>query len=160
MATVSASLTKFGKGNIIDPVAAKRGIKSALDRVEKQIKADYKETVKAWKRKPDPTAENESEASRVVGMDDSEKVYGYVDRGTRPHIIRPRRASYLAFQSGYRAKTSPGVIGSRQGGAFGGRRFAKVVNHPGNKARRFTEAIARKREGDLQREVDKELSII
>lgn len=43
----------------------------------------------------------------------------YVHEGTRPHIIRPRRAQALRFQIGGRTV------------------FAKMVRHPGTKARPF-----------------------
>lgn len=43
----------------------------------------------------------------------------YVHDGTRPHVIRPRRRQALRFRVG------------------GMTVFAKVVNHPGNRARPF-----------------------
>lgn len=44
---------------------------------------------------------------------------GYVEYGTRPHVIKPRRASALRFVAGGRTV------------------FAKKVNHPGTKPRKF-----------------------
>jgi len=56
---------------------------------------------------------------------------GFVNDGTRPHIIRPRRAKALRFRVGGR------IV------------YARVVNHPGTKARPFLdralEEIARPR---------------
>jgi len=56
---------------------------------------------------------------------------GFVNDGTRPHTIRPRRAKALRFRVGGR------IV------------YARVVNHPGTKARPFLdralEEIARPR---------------
>ena len=72
------------------------------------------------------------------------EIYGYVDQGTKPHIIRPKRAQKLFFKSGYSAKTTPRVIGSNNGGANGPDVFANVVRHPGTKAREFAETLKEK----------------
>lgn len=50
---------------------------------------------------------------------------GYVHDGTRPHTIRPKRAQALRF-----------VIGGRVV-------FAKVVHHPGTRARPFLDRAVR-----------------
>lgn len=49
----------------------------------------------------------------------------YVNNGTRPHVIRPRNAQALRFRIGGR------VV------------YAKVVNHPGTKARPFLDRAVR-----------------
>lgn len=85
-----------------------------------------------------------------VGTD--EPIYGYVTRGTRPHLITPVRAKVLVFGSGkYNPVTRPGVLGSRRVGVglqgTGGVAkpvFAKRVRHPGTKARGFEELVAKK----------------
>lgn len=56
----------------------------------------------------------------------------YQEYGTRPHIIRPRRARALRF-----------VVGGRVV-------FAQVVHHPGNRARpRFFPTLRRRYQGAL-----------
>lgn len=52
----------------------------------------------------------------------AEKYWVYVDKGTRPHEIRPVRARALAFT----------VQGSKV--------FAKVVHHPGTRGKEFVSA--------------------
>ncbi len=47
---------------------------------------------------------------------------GFVERGTRPHLIRPRNKSVLAARTG----------GTRSGGTY--QFFGKLVRHPGTKA--------------------------
>lgn len=71
----------------------------------------------------------------LVGTDD--EIYGYVDKGTRPHDIYPRNARVLAFPSGYAAKTRPGVPSSNSGGPSGSTVFAAFVHHPGTEPRNF-----------------------
>lgn len=50
---------------------------------------------------------------------------GFVNDGTAPHIIRPRRAQVLRFNVGGRTV------------------YAKVVNHPGTRARPFLDRALR-----------------
>jgi hypothetical protein len=66
--------------------------------------------------------------------------------GTRPHIIRPRRAKVLRFKWGgpgsYRAKTIKGGRFRGPGKVQGGKTvYRKKVMHPGFEARHFTERI-------------------
>lgn len=97
--------------------------------------------------------------SGAVGTDN--QIYEYVTRGTKPHLIRPVRAKSLVFGEGtYRAVTTPGVLGSRRVGtglvgAGGVARpiFTKLVHHPGTKARGFEEAVAKRLQKVLERNV-------
>ena len=82
-------------------------------------------------------------------------ILGYVDDGTRPHIIRPVRASRLRFKSGYNAKTKPHKIGSQAGGAFGDTVYAMQVRHPGSKAREFSPTIQKRRRKPFTRRMVK-----
>lgn len=49
----------------------------------------------------------------------------FVNDGTRPHVIRPRRAQVLRFQAGGRTV------------------YARVVNHPGTRAQPFLDRALR-----------------
>lgn len=57
---------------------------------------------------------------------------GYVERGTRPHIIRPRSKSVLSWTEGKRLSGR-----NRTGAGAGNRIFAKYVHHPGTKPQPF-----------------------
>lgn len=112
------------------------------------IKGEYLKTTATWRHKPrfevltDTTAGN---LAVLVGTDDD--IYKYVDEGTRPHRIVPKSSNpygRLFFQSGYVAKTTPGVVGSMAGGKFGNVVAATAVNHPGTKKRGFTPLIKNK----------------
>jgi hypothetical protein len=54
----------------------------------------------------------------------------YLEFGTRPHVIRPRRASALSWTANKR-------LSGRSRTAGGRRFFAKVVHHPGTKPQPF-----------------------
>jgi hypothetical protein len=67
------------------------------------------------------------------------KIFGYVDMGTKPHIISPKiPGGYLKFRVGYSARTTPVAkynVGS--GKSFGAWVQKRSVNHPGTKPRKF-----------------------
>lgn len=77
-----------------------------------------------------------------VGTDD--KIFGFVDKGTKAHKIRPKGPYPLRFKSGYRAKTVPNILSSRKGGSFGDEVRAASVNHPGGAPRNITKTMTKK----------------
>ncbi len=132
---------------------------NALRAEGRDVKKEYEKTTKTWKKKPEfevligLTRGPGGGASVLVGTDN--EIYGYVDEGTRPHIIRPVRASRLRFKSGYKAKTQPRKIGSQAGGAFGDTVYAMQVRHPGNKPREFSPTIQKRRRKPFTRRMVK-----
>ena len=56
----------------------------------------------------------------------------FLEFGTKPHVIRPRRASVLSWTQGKRLSGR-----NRTGRGAGARVFARVVHHPGTKAQPF-----------------------
>jgi hypothetical protein len=103
------------------------------------------EVVRRWSDKP--SFVGKSSLSRttlrafveVKGTPDARKHFLWTDEGTKPHIIRPRNASALAFSVGYNAVTRPVAqfnVGTGQ--STGPRVFAQEVNHPGTEAREFS----------------------
>jgi len=130
-------------------------IEAQLQLEGKYIESEFEKTTATWTNRPafetltDTTGGN---LAVLVGTDDP--IYRYVDEGTRPHRIVPKssnRSGRLFFQSGYVAKTSPGVIGSRAGGKFGNVVVARAVNHPGTKARGFSKQIEAKTRNRFKR---------
>jgi hypothetical protein len=118
---------------------------NVLRSISKDVRKDFEATVKTWEHKPrfeEAISLKGAGPQFLVGTDD--EIYKFVDKGTKPHIIRPKKARALHFMGGYRAKTKPNVIGSSSGGASGPEVFTKHVNHPGTKARGFEEAIGKK----------------
>lgn len=116
--------------------------------------SDLQATTQTWVHKPkfDVTITKDGgDYSVTAGTDDV--IYGYVNDGTKPHEIKPKRSKYLHFQSGYKAKTTPGVIKSIPGGAFGNDVFSRGVYHPGFIGRKFDEAIAKRRQVTTEQEI-------
>lgn len=87
-------------------------------------------------------------AGDTKGGTSAYQIWVWLDDGTRPHVIVPKKAPRLAFIwdgfGSYRPKTKPGVIDSFEGGSTGDWVYRKRVKHPGHKPRRFTQTITRK----------------
>ncbi len=129
----------------IKPDAARLAVLSGLHKAEREIKKDFQKTTQTWKHavRFDSSISTRGGTARVeVGT--SDEIYGYVDQGTQPHEIRPKRAKMLRFQSQFRAKTRPGYITSYRGYRGGPAVYRSSVMHPGSKAREFAKTIARR----------------
>ena len=114
---------------------------------------EYQQTTRTWAHKPVFKISGLSLRGQVarITVSTTDRIYGYVDRGTRRHVIEPRspvsisgRPSSLRFRPGYRRKTRPRHIGSSAGGRFGAYVYPVSVTHPGIKARGFTPLIRRR----------------
>jgi hypothetical protein len=135
------------KLNPIIPKSMAKKFKSAPDAVDKgmddaadAVKQDFEKTVKGWEH-PVTFAITTQGADRVITTDD--EIWGYVDAGTRPHVIVAKRARVLRFATGGSPKTAPGRITSGGGSKGGAVVFRPRVNHPGTKARLFSQQIAK-----------------
>lgn len=80
-----------------------------------------------------------------------------LNKGTRPHPIRPKRAKVLRFKVGGRAKTRPGYIGSTRGSPGKTPVASKRVMHPGTEPRAWTEAITPKAQAELGKNMRRNL---
>lgn len=125
----------------------------ALDGLAKEvIKPKFEDVVSDWNT--EVTFRNTKKAGyKVLRIEvrphKNKRIFEYVDRGTRPHKIKPKRRrpksktkASLAFKTNYSARTAPiaqAHVGSGQ--ASGPWVFAKEVNHPGTKARKFSKTI-------------------
>ena len=148
----------------ITPKALK--VQAIYDSIEKQAKVveagilkDYKETTRTWDHKVDFRAELTINLNGGVSIvvDTDDEIYTFVHEGTKPHVIKPRQAKRLRFQGTYTAKTVPGVIQSREGGASGEFQYSAGVNHPGTKARLFSKPIFRKWKPFFERQMQRAL---
>jgi len=129
----------------LKPDVFRQEILNELRKVETQIVKDYAKTTATWNHKPSfEHGIRFPKGSPGVFVETTDKIYGYVTYGTKPHIITAKSGGLLVFQSGYKAKTAPKVIGSTAGGAFGDTVYARVVHHPGTEAREFHETILEK----------------
>jgi hypothetical protein len=153
MATVRAqsitSKSSFNAGGL------ERALIGALDQATKVVEKDYNATTVTWRHRARASIEKPASNERVIGVDD--RIWQMLDEGTRAHAIRPRSARRLAFKTGFVPKTQPSVIGSGPGGSSGNTVFARGVQHPGTKARKWTDAISTKNDAVLPDLVDKVL---
>jgi hypothetical protein len=136
--------------NALEPL-----VYEAVDKTLAAISSDFDKTVKTWTKVPDFAVETAHvEGNDLIGrVTTDNEIYGYVNFGTEPHDIFPVNAKALKFASGYRAKTTPNVIGSKAGGASGSPVYAMGVHHPGTDARNFDKEIARRRQKTIQANV-------
>lgn len=136
-----------------------KAVQTGIERAVKDIRADLERSTATWQHdvKFDVTTQIQGRnIQTTVGTDD--EIFGYVDQGTRPHAIAPKRPGYpLRFQAKYQAKTTPGQIWSKPGGALGPFVRAMSVWHPGTKARKILETVLRKHDTSILRYIEAEL---
>lgn len=141
------------------PVLASKveaAIKAASQRAAAELVADHEKTVSTWETKPRFTVKV---SAREIEVRTDDEIWAYVDRGTKPHVIRPKRpGGMLRFRSGYAAKTRPGSIISGPGGASGPVVWAKEVQHPGTKARGFSRRLQAKWKEKYPRDMQKAIN--
>ena len=123
-----------------------------------ELKRLFRGTTEGWKNPPnwsEKYSNSVDEVSATVwATGKNKKQYGYVNFGTDPHPIYPRRAKVLRFQPGYRAGTRPGSIRSRAYQRSGPVITSLGVNHPGIKdPRKFDEQIAIKIAPEFQDDI-------
>lgn len=119
-----------------------RALRNGMSNAARDVVVDFKTTTATWKHQPNFKVTEVSAAEWIISTDDS--IWAMLDDGTKPHIIRPKRAKVLRFQWGgrgsYKAKTRPGYLGSNKNSVLGPIVFRKQVRHPGTKARKWTDA--------------------
>ena len=139
--------------------AMRLALLNPIRKAANDMQVDFKKTTASWQHK----VTFEKTVSLAIGgpaaqVSTNDPIYGYVNDGTVPHAIFPKRAKALSFQWGgkgsYRAKTTPGFIGSQPGGPTGPRVAKPYVQHPGTKARAFDEAIKKKWEPMFKRRME------
>jgi hypothetical protein len=138
-----------------------KAIEGAYYRTVGLIEKDLQATTRTWDHKPEFTVTTErkgGEFSVTAGTDN--RIYGWVDAGTKAHVILPKRSKYLSFSSGYKAKTRVGVIGSNEGGAFGSSVFAAAVHHPGFPGRKFIINISKRRQVTLRQQTEQAVAAV
>lgn len=124
----------------------------------KEVLREFEGTVATWETPV--TFKVVRKAKGSVEVRTESKIYEYVDRGTKPHKIRPKRPGYpLRFNSaGFRPKTAPRQLGSSAGTpAQPPTVRAMEVNHPGTDARDFSDTIATRSQARLKRRIEKRL---
>lgn len=140
------------------PDVEKIVVQEIADEAER-VKDSYEKTAATWSRKPKFQIRKRGKRSTEVFTEN--EIYEYLDKGTRPHVIRAKRASTLSFNTaGFQSKTVPRRLTPRPGKAAGPpRAFPIAVQHPGMRARGYTPIIRRTSQKRLKRNVDRALQI-
>lgn len=119
-----------------------------IDRARKEtatdILNDYKKTVATWQHS---VKFHSTRRGNDYYISTNDEIYGFVEGGTRPHAILPRRKGgrLRFFRSGFRPKSRVGYIASYAGAtANADLTYSKGVQHPGTRGRKFSEKIAEK----------------
>lgn len=147
-AGVSLSVRSIKPKKGINPRVFFKAIEKQLRKEGKIVARMYKKTVKTWKRRPKfkvekPRMTNVGMATTIYTTSD---IYRYVDLGTRPRTIKPKRGKYLTFKVGGKAKTRAKVVGSRRGAPGTKWVRTKKVRRHRIKPRRFSFEIKKRRQ--------------
>lgn len=149
MATLELKVIKPKK--VWNPAKMQRDIESAYKEVAEGARADLQSTTATWTHSVKFSVIRVGTSWYVTG---GSRLYELIsETGAKPHTIEPRGAYMLKFQAIYRAKTSPGRLGSSGGGRSGPVVKARKVRHPGFRPRKFIEAARKKWEPRLIRDV-------
>ena len=132
----------------------RKAVEHEAKMIADEVYLDFLLTVSKWEKQPKFEKEVQvgpDEVAVLVGTDN--EIYRFVSEGTRPHVITPKGPWPLRFKDTYTAKTLPGLITSRSGGASGGEVFAREVHHPGTEPRKFEETIGKKWQPKFKRRI-------
>jgi hypothetical protein len=119
----------------------------AYRRAFNEARAELRAVIHEWESDLDfamlPTRRRDVFIYEVKAIGPDVQIFRYVDEGTRPHIIRPKKpGGRLAFQPGYSARTAPiAQFNVGTGKKSGDKIYRMEVHHPGSKARKFTRTI-------------------
>ena len=144
--------------DVIDTKQLLGVIKGAAVETARGMRADFLKTTRTWKHRVVFTIQITVDGNAQATVYTDDDIYNYVNGGTKPHMIKPRRKKRLAFGVPFRAKTRVGFLGSGNGKRGNTMVFSKGVMHPGTDARNFDKVIADKwqtpYEQLMQRRVD------
>lgn len=127
----------------------KAAIRDVLDTRADAVVKDHQKTTSTWNHKPDFTIRKVNQYSRVIGTKD--KVWNWLNEGTRAHNIMAKRGGMLAFSVPFKAKTRVNTIASYSGSRGSQRVYRRMVRHPGTAARNWTQAIQRRENVEFPR---------
>jgi hypothetical protein len=135
-----------------DAKAVMATLEEAFNEASKEALLDFELTTATWNHQVKFDREVTSDQSRIrffVGTDDEIYFYVFNKAGTKPHIIRAKRAKVLVFPSAFTPKTTPGKITASRGSKGGPTVITPQVMHPGTKSRYPTIITIRKRHKPL-----------
>jgi len=129
---------------------------NAIRKVGRATRREFEATTKNWKHQVKFEMLISLKDGPTALVETGDEIYGYVDQGTRPHTIRPKKpGGVLAFPSVSVPKTRPGSLKSGRGKRGGPTVFTREVRHPGGKARGFSKQIKKKMLPRFKREMER-----
>ena len=131
-------LVPIGPKQLFNVPAGDAAKERALNELSAEAKALFEKTTATWKHKPRFTLRINLNNRSIATSDE---IYTYVDKGTRAHMIRAKRARALSFRVGGSPKTKPSIIASYLGSEGKSWVSAVEVQHPGSRPRNFSKII-------------------
>ena len=104
-------------------------VRAELNAVGREVKSEFVQTTAGWRTDVHFSVEV---GLGTVTVSTDNAIYGYVNNGTKPHLITPRRGKVLRFSGG------------------SGTLYRPRVAHPGTKPKRHSQRIAARWKGKLQ----------
>ncbi len=138
------------QGVVFDVRKAKHIIDKNMKELADNTQAKFENVTSSWNTK---VPFKQTGTPESIGISTDNKVFHYVNSGTRPHKIVVGGAKMLQLKTGYKAKTTPNSLGVGGGGS-GGKAFRKSVNHPGSEARRFDNEILKEVGQDIKKNTE------
>jgi hypothetical protein len=143
----------------LDPAEVRRQLGKELQgRIKDQGLALARRTVSNWRTRVDFNVRfftrSDSIGFTLTAKGPNAQIWNWVSEGTRGHMVAPVRAKALRFRAQYRAKTRPGRINPRAGGARGPFVYSKGHWVRGITARNFPKAIAKGMRKNFAREIN------
>lgn len=138
--------------------AFRQSFRWAADETIKDADKQFAKTYATFSKKPKFRKEHKETATEIsASTSTDDENYVRLDKGVKGGYPIPKAGpGILAFRSGYKAKTSRGVLGSQSGGSYGNLIIRKTqIIHPGFKGREFEKTVAIyewplfKRRGDI-----------
>jgi len=142
---------------ILDVAKMEAAIQSELRTQGNEAKKLYEQATSTWGHKPAFVVDVNKDG---VTISTNDEIFGYVNLGTAPHIIRPKAGKVLRFNAGgFVPKTTPRSLNAGSGTPGSTTTFTQEVHHPGSKPRNFDASVARKRAKpyavEMQRAIDR-----
>lgn len=128
------------------------------------IQSTGRDAVREWRSKVDFGENLTLDTQRIEAIIKPKgravKIFGFVDLGTKPHVIMPRKeGGMLKFRVGYSARTMPVAkynVGTGQ--SFGSWATKAMIFHPGTKPRKFLETFMKELIPSFQVRVQQEIT--
>lgn len=135
--------------------AIEREVAQELRATGQEGVSHFNKVTRSWSHQIKFRAETKLQPSlytvKIVPQGRNKAIWGFVDLGTKPHVIRAKNAPFLKFQTGYSARTAPVAQFNKGTGQSSGAWVQKTeVEHPGTEARKFTETFMKKLTPPLQ----------